>query len=1529
MKIKGRAFKSLLSFATVIALVSAMSGVANANNENSGSSDLKVDYHTKYEISNYITTHPADAAYTNKYSSNPNTSAPYAIGRLSDDTLNGSLVLLNTYRYIAGIPSNVTLNETYNQKAQAAALVNSANGKLSHSPDKPSDMNSDIFDIGYAGASNSNLAAGMSSIGSSFKQGWMCDSDSSNIDRVGHRRWVLDPRMTQTGFGIVYKSDSTYKYFSAMYSTDHKNSSADSYDVVAWPAQNTPVGYFLTDDPWSISLNEYIDTANVTLTCVNTGQSWTFSGTNDCKTNSGSGYININNDGYGQKGCIIFRPSGGVNVSKNYSYNVTVSGQKYEYGWVSKNDGNSYWEKTGNPINYSISYTVDFFDIDDYSLPDTEKAKVTLDPNGGTGVADYIMLVKNSTYGDIPTPVKEGHLFLGWFTAKEGGNKIESKDICTGNITLYAHWTDQAPYKVKHYIENLSGNFVFMEEETLYGKINSLLSDCSKSFEGFGAYTMKEPNNPVIVADGSTVISFYYPRNSYTVSWDPNGGQIADSYSYSDGTYKYEERIEAPSVSRAGYYLEGWSPEYTGKMPAKDTKYVAVWKARNTGYDIEYYLESLDGSKYDLQKVLSKYGSTDSEVTPEVLEFEGFTSPEAQTVKIKGDASTVVQYYYKRNSYRLTWDFDGGTCSGSYTQAGMVKYGAYLVKPYPSKSGYRFRGWEANASGIPVYMPACDLTLKAVYTANENAYYKVEHYKQNADGTYNSTPDESDLFNGSTTGTVTPAVNNYDGFDSPAAQTVEVNPDGSTVVKYKYPRKVYLLTWDLDGGSAEGNYTSGYVRWGEEIIPPVPTKKGCEFDDWSVYSIPKTMPKRNLTIKAYWRAGVVTVTFDVNGGKALTSSSKTLTAYSKYGELPTTSRTGYTFAGWYTAKSGGTKVTAESICEGDITLYARWSANTNTKYTVEHYKQKLDGTYNKTASEKETLTGTTNASVTPAVKEYTGYTSPATQTVKIKADGTLVVKYYYTRNSYKLTWNLDGGSTSGKYTKGSVIYATAITAPVPVKPGYTFAGWNKTVPAKMPAKNLKITALWTVNYSTVTFNVNGGKALAESTKSVQENTAYGELPKASRTGYTFSGWYTAKSGGTKVTAESICEGDITLYARWKAKTNTKYTVEHYKQKLNGKYNATPSETESLTGTTNASITPALKIYKGYISPSAQTVKIKADGSLVVKYYYERQSYTLTWDFAGGSASGIYTSGSIKYASVITQPVPTRKGYVFKGWDIEVPEKMPAKDLTIKALWKYATDTPYKVEHYRQKVNGSYNATPNETESFKGKTNSSVTPEVKTYKGFTSPEVKTVKIKANGTLVVKYYYTRNSYNLTWNLAGGSAKGGYTEGKVVYGAAITAPVPTRDGYVFTGWDKTVAAKMPAGDVTYKAKWRKATKEDNVRDFVERFYVTILGRASDEAGLNSWTQALLSNEKTGADIAAGLFNSAEFKKKKMTDKEYINTLYVAIIQREADTAGYEYWLKEIKSGKSRDDILRGFINSAEFNNLCKQYGINAGSY
>ncbi len=264
--------------------------------QESGFEPLNVTYHTQQEIAAYIAAHPISGAATT-YASVPNTSAPYAAGSLSAASLSDALTALNTLRYIAGIPDNVVLNDGYNAQAQAATLVNAANGSLSHSPSRPNGMSDSLYELGKAGCGHSNLGWGHTNLVNAIMNGWIQDG-GSNISIVGHRRWILNPSMNAAGFGQVGE-------FTAMYCFD--NHFGDTpYSAVAWPAQNMPVGYFKSDAGWSISLGKQIDagTVNVYLEHLNSGATYSFSAA------SSSGDFYVDNAGYGKPGCIFFPSSG-------------------------------------------------------------------------------------------------------------------------------------------------------------------------------------------------------------------------------------------------------------------------------------------------------------------------------------------------------------------------------------------------------------------------------------------------------------------------------------------------------------------------------------------------------------------------------------------------------------------------------------------------------------------------------------------------------------------------------------------------------------------------------------------------------------------------------------------------------------------------------------------------------------------------------------------------------------------------------------------------------------------------------------------------------------------------------------------------------------------------------------------------------------------------------------------------------------------------------------------------------------------
>lgn len=162
----------------------------------------------------------------------------------------------------------------------------------------------------------------------------MEDDEDSNIGRVGHRRWLLNPSMQKTGFGLV---NGLYGTHSAVYAFD-ESGSASEYGVM-WPAQNMPTEYFNAKFPWSISMGNSVDLSKVHVNVKRNsdGKEWNFS------QSSSDGAFYVDNGNYGQKGCIIFRPNGVKEYKAGDSYSVNIV--------------------TGLGSG-DVSYTVNFFDLD-------------------------------------------------------------------------------------------------------------------------------------------------------------------------------------------------------------------------------------------------------------------------------------------------------------------------------------------------------------------------------------------------------------------------------------------------------------------------------------------------------------------------------------------------------------------------------------------------------------------------------------------------------------------------------------------------------------------------------------------------------------------------------------------------------------------------------------------------------------------------------------------------------------------------------------------------------------------------------------------------------------------------------------------------------------------------------------------------------------------------------------------------------------------------------------------------------------
>ncbi len=299
----------------------------------------------------------------NFYVTQPSVIYPYSMGEVKAVVQQNALNRFNNYRRLAGLGS-VTLNAEYTQYAQGAAVVNAANNVMTHYPTKPDDMPDNFFKICEYGDCHCNIADYMGyhpDIGPlCFSVDlWMDDSDRYNIAQLGHRRWMLNPTMGETGFGCATSTEQWIH--TAVYAFDNSVRASD-YDFISWPPSGYMVNdteFFTTNYAWSISLNpaEYdirnLKTADVELTDSN-GNKWSFEGDGE-----DDGFFNVDLGGYGSnRNAIIFRPTG-INKYEGV-YTVEVKNLR-----------------TADGKSATLVYTVEFFASDDIKTQETTTAPVT------------------------------------------------------------------------------------------------------------------------------------------------------------------------------------------------------------------------------------------------------------------------------------------------------------------------------------------------------------------------------------------------------------------------------------------------------------------------------------------------------------------------------------------------------------------------------------------------------------------------------------------------------------------------------------------------------------------------------------------------------------------------------------------------------------------------------------------------------------------------------------------------------------------------------------------------------------------------------------------------------------------------------------------------------------------------------------------------------------------------------------------------------------------------------------------------
>lgn len=1045
-------------------------------------------------------------------------------------------------------------------------------------------------------------------------------------------------------------------------------------------------------------------------------------------------------------------------------------------------------------INYNVRLNA--------NVPDTESTLQVLHQNG---ISSYIYnstsryFSRELTYDDsqdMLSPdvysLKGYHLISrsNWYTEKTGGNTVSAP--CNNTEAEYPDWT--------------------------------------------------ESNWNLTTEDGATVDLYArWQTNNYKIAYNLDGGTYGTSHPTSAD---YDTMVTIDNPSKAGYTFTGWT--ITGYDSTTSGHNASAW-TEETGTSYKN-LTATDGATVTFTATWKKEApktanlqttgdvgiKTTSHATKTVVNigssvqvsavlntgyvFKGWYNGD---VKVSDDLSfvytmpnkdTVLTAKTEIKWYTMTFDPNGGILknpgnnlyNAEWKNGNTVSVGwnindfCYMTGDIPTRRGYRFTGW---------------------YLGSESVYNKYGVAIKNS-SLYSYDTDYHWRYDGNVTVKAGWDAINYKisykvvtGAGSIPSQTVHYGDsftlaDGNAFTytghtfSYWYVRR----SSDKKVFCYDGNWhtTDGSDLYGSDVSNWYPyNNSGLTFEMNDSWIRSDTDADEEFVFWGFWTADEYNIIYNLDGGTLNGKTNPdTYNIETPTFTLNNPTKTGYTFEGWTGTDITGTSkiVTINQGSIGNRTYTATW---TPIEYSIVYTK------------------GYTNNAKDDVIQNG----------IKYNKDVTLISNPF-TGRSYTVKYST---STSDRdWDK--------VTAPAGFNGTLEFAHWNilsKTYAAGTKLKNLT--------------TKNGDKITATAQWKDKKFT----LPVVNRPGYVFAGWYSMvdrkvyKANTEYTISQALTAYDNTFTAQWTAKTDTPYKVEHYKMNLDGT-TYTLADTDNLKGTTDTSVTPIVKTYEGFTSPSTQTATIKGDGTTVVKYYYTRNKYTLDLNgLINGTLRGNlvdvvknpitgaedrHTAGTavvtvngtvvgnkvtdycneVYYGSSISIITTAESGYSIID-NSNVNFKMPAESKTVTVTIN-AKDTKYLVRHWKKNVNtdsktynenslNDSNYTMYDAEYLSGKAYSWVKPVVRTLEGFTYkgvlPSEGTAYVKPDGTTVIDVYYTRNTYtinggNVNANVEYGNGISSVSGLKTYeYEQKVTLTANLKTGYHWHGTDKCASSgKYPTG-------------------------------------------------------------------------------------------------------------------------------------
>lgn len=688
-----------------------------------------------------------------------------------------------------------------------------------------------------------------------------------------------------------------------------------------------------------------------------------------------------------------------------------------------------------------------------------------------------------------------------------------------------------------------------------------------------------------------------------------NGKQAAPSWTatLAEGS-SLEQTVTSPTV--VGYEPDQATVNVTVNIITENKTYTVIYHPANVGFTVNHYLQNVADNNYTLDKTEHVGGYTESEVGGDLAKaYTGFAALLYNTkAKVAADGSTVVEIYYDRNYYMMSFNLDGGYG----VEPIYARYGASVKVENPTKPGYTFNGWEPT---VPTTVPAENTTYKAKWTPGESGFTVVFWYENaNDDGySYAGSIKPANVAPGTQKSSNDYQNENFTGrdaahftYNSAKAETVTVKGDGSTVLNVYFTRNTYTLTFK--GGKVE-------VICGKE-------EHEHTHDGWYYKAFDGT-----YYYGGCYPAGSYNGIGTGTGGAKSPTCGKSEHTHSnscyKISDLIITAKYGADIHNNFPIKDGNNTIWWK--VPQDTKTYGHWdnqpylgSIDTmpgeNITFTkngsesgakIYYYVETLNGeagdtTYPGTGANAKNYklyktidleySSNTNLTYREEFHPIIGFTQGDSNPYLPK-DGSVGMEnenyLYYTRNSYKLKFFNHNGFVADK--EQNVQYEAPLNGKnfTPAYPAgleanaYEFAGWYTTEgcydgsevdwnTAKMPAGDVVVYAKWAPKTHTVKTFLTKEKIEEndpiDTWDNVPHGTAVTNTPADPPNGsYVFVGWFYMDGNVEKAFDFSMpIVKDLNLYAKWSSNTLVTYTIYY---KSGDTEIAEPTTGSALAGTT--------------------------------------------------------------------------------------------------------------------------------------------------------------------------------------------------------------------------------------------------------------------------------------------------------------------------------------------------------------------------